>query len=118
MQACRAFGLPCPWVPLQSLTAATSRRFPERQEVAAYLRGKAADALEPFCCDTGYGAQARGHANRAFEAEWGKPQPTAKPVCSEPGYARASCVGRNRGRTRSAGTGDVVLSRTLAETAD
>jgi hypothetical protein len=48
------------------------------------LRGKAADALEPFCCDTGYGAQARGHANRAFEAEWGKPQPTAKPVCSEP----------------------------------
>jgi hypothetical protein len=41
MQACRTLDLPCPWVPLQSVTAAASRRLPDRQERGAKLRGKA-----------------------------------------------------------------------------
>jgi len=41
MQAARTLDLPCPWVPLQSITAAASRRFPDREEHGVYLRGKA-----------------------------------------------------------------------------
>lgn len=40
MQASRAFDLPCPWVPLQSMTAAASRRTPGRPGPAVSCGGK------------------------------------------------------------------------------
>jgi hypothetical protein len=40
MRASRAFDLPCPWVPLQSMTAAASRRTPGWPQPAASCGGK------------------------------------------------------------------------------
>jgi hypothetical protein len=40
MQARRTLDLPCPWVPLQSIPAAASRRFPDRQERGVHCGAK------------------------------------------------------------------------------
>jgi hypothetical protein len=117
MQAFRTLDLPCPWVPLQSMTAAASRRFPDRKELTVYLRGKATDRLESLCCASGFGTHARRRALRAFVDERGKPQTTAKPDARGGDASGVSDVGRSRGSTRCADAGDVELCRTLAEAA-
>jgi len=73
MQARRTLDLPCPWVPLQSITAAASRRFPDRLERGAKLRGKATHLLEPIGCASGPGEHARRSAGRVSAVIRGKP---------------------------------------------
>lgn len=66
MQAKRTLDLPCPWVPLQSVTTVASRRLPDREELGVKLRGKATHWLEPIGCDSGPGVHARRSADRVF----------------------------------------------------
>jgi hypothetical protein len=117
MQAFRTLDLPCPWVPLQSTTAAASRRFRDRKELTVYLRGKATVGLESLSCASGPGTHARRRAFRAFVDERGKPQTTAKPDARGGDASDASDVGRSRGWTRCADASDVEQCRTLAEAA-
>jgi hypothetical protein len=66
MRASWAFGLPCPWAPLQSVTTAASRRIRARVARRASLRGKATFFALCECCVSGLGSRARGPVCRGF----------------------------------------------------
>jgi hypothetical protein len=83
MQAYRTLDLPCPWAPLQSIPQRLVDDSLNDWNVAAYLRGKAADRLESFHYVSGCGAPPRRSAFHVFDIGRGKPQTITKPECSK-----------------------------------
>ena len=83
MQASWAFGLPCPWAPLQSFTTAASRRIPCSHRATGEFAGQSHHVTVNECYVSGFGSQARGPASRAFVVE------RASPIGSEAGVLEA-----------------------------
>jgi hypothetical protein len=99
MRASWAFGLPCPWAPLQSVTTAASRRIRARVARRASLRGKATFFALCECCVSGLGSRARGPVCRGFvvgRASFTRPR----------AEARGRVLLRGHGRDRSSARGD------------
>ena len=116
MQAYRTLGLPCPWAPLQSITAAASREVPFRRKRVVYLRGKATSPLGTACYASGSGTHTRRYEHRASVVGRGKPQPAAKPERSRRVMHHAvMSVGRSLRSTLCAATCDIGPCRALAE---
>jgi hypothetical protein len=73
MQASPALGLPCSWAPLQSMTAAASRRIPCSRRACGEIAGQSHHAARSECCASGPDSRTRRRAYRAFVAVPDKP---------------------------------------------
>jgi hypothetical protein len=105
MQASAAFDLPCPWVPLQSMTAAASRLTPGRPLPAAFLRGQGGRAVLVF--------QSRSRLRRTPEGVWcGSRRPKLRGSGVRPVSALIGPLARSR-----CATGAGAASCRAAETA-
>jgi hypothetical protein len=114
MQASRAFDLPCPWVPLQSMTAAASREFPSRSNVRWICGAKSPSdssrsTAHPVSGHTPEGVRAESSSSRGASPERWRSR-----IAPSGGFAlsRASAEAGVRFGTQSAATWQ---SRTGAE---
>jgi hypothetical protein len=103
MQASRALGLPYPWAPLQSMTAAASRRILCLRRAMGVFAGQSHLFALCKCCASGIGARARRRANRVFDTVWANPA-DGEAGCSRREVGVAAGLGRSLGPSRSAAT--------------
>lgn len=113
MQASQALGLPCSWAPLQSLTAAASRRIPCSRRASGEFAGQSHLAALSECRVSVLDSHPRRCGSRVFVAVWASPN-EGEAGCSNGDIYAVSCVDRSRRSSLHAVTSDGAHANIVA----